>query len=150
MSRRLYLRKNVPFSLLEVNLLEADNSDLARISREMGLALNLREMRRVKEYFSKVGRNPTDVELQTIGQTWSEHCYHKTFKGTIRTSDGREIRSLLKTYIVKATEEIDAPWCVSVFEDNAGIIHFDGDYAVAVKVETHNHPSAIEPFGGAA
>ena len=150
MSRRLYVRRSLPFDLYEVKILEADNRDLLRISEEMGLALNLQEMRSVKEYFSKVGRNPTDVELQTIGQTWSEHCYHKTFKGTIETPEGKEVRSLLKTYIIKATKEINAPWCISVFEDNAGIVHFDGDYAIAAKVETHNHPSAIEPFGGAA
>ncbi len=116
----------------------------------MGLALNLKEMRTVKKYFFQRGRNPTDIELQTIGQTWSEHCYHKTFKGTITTPEGREINSLLKTYIIRATRELDPPWCLSVFEDNAGIIHFEGEYAIAVKVETHNHPSAIEPFGGAA
>jgi phosphoribosylformylglycinamidine synthase len=106
-------------------------------------------MKAVKRYFAGKRRNPTDVELQTIGQTWSEHCYHKTFKGKIRFN-GEEIDSLFKTYISKATKEINPPWCVSVFEDNAGIVTFDKDYGVAVKVETHNHPSAVEPFGGAA
>jgi len=150
MNRSLYIRKDLPFEVYEINLLDADDRRLQQISEEMGLALNLEEMRAVKKYFSDRLRNPTDVELQTIGQTWSEHCYHKTFKGTVRTPDGREIRSLLKTYITKATYELKKPWCISVFEDNAGIIHFERDYAVAVKVETHNHPSAIEPFGGAA
>jgi phosphoribosylformylglycinamidine synthase len=89
------------------------------------------------------------VELQTISQTWSEHCYHKTFKGKIRL-DGKEIDSLFKTYIAKATKEINPPWCFSVFEDNAGIVRFDKGYGIAAKVETHNHPSAVEPFGGAA
>ncbi|MEJ2241205.1 MAG: phosphoribosylformylglycinamidine synthase subunit PurL [Candidatus Bathyarchaeota archaeon] len=89
------------------------------------------------------------MELQTIGQTWSEHCYHKTFKGNIKTSEGT-IRSLFKTYITQATKELNPKWCISVFEDNAGIIEFDRNYAIAAKVETHNHPSAIEPFGGAA
>ncbi|MGD0406548.1 MAG: phosphoribosylformylglycinamidine synthase subunit PurL, partial [Candidatus Bathyarchaeia archaeon] len=82
-------------------------------------------------------------------QTWSEHCYHKTFKGKIRL-DGKEIDSLFKTYIAKATKEINPPWCFSVFEDNAGIVRFDKGYGIAAKVETHNHPSAVEPFGGAA
>ncbi|RJS85990.1 phosphoribosylformylglycinamidine synthase subunit PurL [Candidatus Bathyarchaeota archaeon] len=150
MSRVLYTRRKVPFELLEVNLLSAKDADLIKISEEMGLALNLQEMRRIKEYFKSLGRNPTDVELQILGQTWSEHCYHKTFKGVIEREDGKEIVSILKTYIVKATKEINADWCISVFEDNAGIIKFDDEYAVAVKVETHNHPSAIEPFGGAA
>ncbi|MCW4021069.1 MAG: phosphoribosylformylglycinamidine synthase subunit PurL, partial [Candidatus Bathyarchaeota archaeon] len=103
-----------------------------------------------KNYFTKKGRNPTDVEIQTLGQTWSEHCFHKTFKGTVVTPEGKEINSLIKTYIARATQELAKPWCISVFEDNAGIIHFEGETAIAVKVETHNHPSAIEPFGGAA
>ena len=89
------------------------------------------------------------MELQTISQTWSEHCYHKTFKGKIQL-DGKEIDSLFKTYIAKATKEIKAPWCFSVFEDNAGIVKFDLGFGIAAKVETHNHPSAVEPFGGAA
>ena len=150
MTRPLYKRKDLPLEVYEINLLNSDDGRLIQISEEMGLALNLKEMKAVERYFSNKRRNPTDVELQTIGQTWSEHCYHKTFKGTVRTPDGRKVDSLLKTYITKATHEMKKPWCISVFEDNAGIIHFEGDYAIAVKVETHNHPSAIEPFGGAA
>ena len=145
----LYTRRNTPFPLFEVNMLEAGEQQLFEISRETGIGLNLQEMKAVQEYFRKRKRNPTDVELQTIGQTWSEHCFHKTFKGKI-IFGGAEIDSLFKTYIVKATEEINPSWCFSVFEDNAGIIRFDKDYGIAIKVETHNHPSAIEPFGGAA
>jgi phosphoribosylformylglycinamidine synthase len=89
------------------------------------------------------------VELQTIAQTWSEHCYHKTFKGKISLPN-KEIDSLFKTFIAKATKEINPQWCFSVFEDNAGIVTFDKGYGIAAKVETHNHPSAVEPFGGAA
>ncbi len=144
-----YVQKDVPFELVEINLKDADDKQLIKISMELGIGLNLTEMKLVKDYFSRKKRNPTDVELQTIGQTWSEHCYHKTFKGDITTPEG-EIRSLFKTYIAKATEELDPSWCISVFEDNAGIIEFDKKYAIAAKVETHNHPSAIEPFGGAA
>ncbi len=150
MSKRLYIKKELTFDLFEINILEANDEDLIKISNDMGLALNLTEMKRIKRYFSEIQRNPTDIELQILGQTWSEHCYHKTFKGIIESPDGRRIHSLLKTYIIRATEEIDAPWCISVFEDNAGIIKFDNTYAIAAKVETHNHPSAIEPFGGAA
>jgi len=146
----LYIRKELPFELYEINILEASDDYLAKISEEMGLALNLEEMRTIKVYFSRKGRNPSDVELQAIGQTWSEHCYHKTFKGTVVLPDGREISSLFKTFIARVTYELNKPWCISVFEDNAGIIRFEGDYGIAVKVETHNHPSAIEPFGGAA
>ncbi len=150
MSVSMYVKRNLPFELHDINILEADDERLLRISEELGLALNLEEMRAIKRHYAKAQRNPTDVELQTLGQTWSEHCFHKTFKGTIITPEGKEINSLLKTYIAKATKELNKPWCISVFEDNAGIIHFEGDYAIAVKVETHNHPSAIEPFGGAA
>ncbi|MEM2995043.1 MAG: phosphoribosylformylglycinamidine synthase subunit PurL [Candidatus Bathyarchaeia archaeon] len=143
------IRRKTPFPLFEVNVLAASNQQLLEVSRELGIGLNLEEMRAVQAYFRRKGRNPTDVELQTIGQTWSEHCFHKTFKGKI-LMNGREIDSLFKTYIAKATMEIKPKWCFSIFEDNAGIIHFDKGYGVAVKVETHNHPSAVEPFGGAA
>jgi phosphoribosylformylglycinamidine synthase II len=149
MSINLYLRKNTAFSLFEINTLEATDAQLQEISSELGLSLNLQEMKAIQAYFKKKGRNPTDVELQTIAQTWSEHCFHKTFKGKIRI-DSKEISSLFRTYIAKATEEIKPRWCVSVFEDNAGIITFDKGYGIAAKVETHNHPSAVEPFGGAA
>ncbi len=145
----LYTRTNSAFNLLEINIKDAADAQLAEVSSELGLALSLHEMKQVQTYFRAQKRNPTDVELQTIGQTWSEHCYHKTFKGKIRF-DGKEIDSLFKTYIAKATKEIAPKWCISVFEDNAGIVSFDKGYGIAAKVETHNHPSAVEPFGGAA
>jgi len=145
----IYIKRDLSFELFEINLLDADEKQLLQASTELGIGLSLREMKKVQRYFRKKGRNPTDVELQTIGQTWSEHCFHKTFKGDVITQDGR-IESLFKTYIAKATRELNLPWCLSVFEDNAGIIQFEDGYAVAAKVETHNHPSAIEPFGGAA
>jgi len=145
----LYTRKSATFSLHEVNTRDATDQQLREVSGELGLGLSLQEMRRVQAHFKAQKRNPTDVELQTIGQTWSEHCYHKTFKGRIRF-DGKEISSLFKTYIAKATKQLKPAWCISVFEDNAGIIAFDKGYGIAAKVETHNHPSAVEPFGGAA
>ncbi len=129
--------------------LDVSDRELERIIRLMGLGLSLHEMKTVKEYFVKKKRDPTDIELQTIDQTWSEHCFHKTFKGKIHFK-GREINSLFKTYIAKATQKIKPSWCFSVFEDNAGIVDFDNGYGIAAKVETHNHPSAVEPFGGAA
>ncbi len=149
MTFNLYIQRNTPFSLFEINILQADDSQLLKINRNLGIGLNLREMKAVQEYFRKKGRNPTDIELQTIGQTWSEHCFHKTFKGKIKT-DGKEIDSLFRTYIAKVVEEVKPSWCFSVFDDNAGIVTFDKNYGIAVKVETHNPPSAIEPFGGAA
>jgi phosphoribosylformylglycinamidine synthase II len=149
MSISLYVRRKTAFSLFEINTLEAVDSQLQEIGRELSLSLNLQEMKAIQAHFKKKGRNPTDVELQTIAQTWSEHCFHKTFKGKIRMGN-MEISSLFKTYIAKATVEINPRWCFSVFEDNAGIIRFDKGYGIAAKVETHNHPSAVEPFGGAA
>ncbi len=113
------------------------------------LALSLEEMRAIQRYYRSLNREPTDVELETFAQTWSEHCVHKTFKGII-IYDGEEIDGLLKSTIARVTRELSPEWCFSVFEDNAGIVDFEGDYAIAFKVETHNHPSAIEPFGGAA
>jgi phosphoribosylformylglycinamidine synthase len=145
----LYVKRDVPFELYEIRLIGASNQQLLQISMELGLGLNLEEMKAIQNHFARKGRNPTDVELQTIGQTWSEHCYHKTFKGDVITEKGI-IKSLFKTYIAKVTEELHPDWCLSVFEDNAGIIDFDKGFAIAAKVETHNHPSAIEPFGGAA
>ena len=149
MTSGLYVRRKVPFQLFEINLQGASNKQLTKLSNELGIGLNLAEMKLVREYFTKRNRNPTDVELQTIGQTWSEHCCHKTFKGRIRFN-GKEINSLFETYIAKVVKEINPKWCFSVFEDNAGIVNFDKGYGIAVKVETHNHPSAVEPFGGAA
>ena len=119
----IYAKRNVPYELFEVNLSRADDNQLLQVSRELGIALNLEEMKAIQKYFSKKEKNPTDVELQTIGQTWSEHCYHKTFKGDIATPRG-EIKNLFKTYIAKVTKELNPPWCISVFEDNAGIIDF--------------------------
>ncbi|MGQ9759932.1 MAG: phosphoribosylformylglycinamidine synthase subunit PurL [Candidatus Methanomethylicaceae archaeon] len=132
--------------LFAFDLSKADDRDLIEISETMGLALSLGEMRTLK---GRYARPLTDVELQTFGQTWSEHCIHKTFKGVVDV-DGMQINGLLKSYIMKATRELNKPWCFSVFEDNAGLVEFDKGYLIAAKVETHNHPSAVEPFGGAA
>jgi phosphoribosylformylglycinamidine synthase II len=149
MTADLFVRSKTTPLLFEVNIQNASGTQLMEISDELGLCLNLHEMKTVQAYFKRQKREPTDVELQTIGQTWSEHCYHKTFKGRIQVGD-KEIDSLFKTYIAKATKEINRRWCFSVFEDNAGIVTFDKGCGIAAKVETHNHPSAVEPFGGAA
>jgi len=107
------------------------------------------ELEAIRRHYRAVGRQPTDVELETLAQTWSEHCVHKTFKARIRV-DGETIDNLLKSTIIRATRALDKTWCLSVFEDNAGVIDFDGENAICFKVETHNHPSAVEPYGGAA
>jgi phosphoribosylformylglycinamidine synthase len=136
------------FSLAEVDLLALDDDGLAKLGREK-LELNLDELRHIQSYFSRLGRNPTDVELETLAQTWSEHCKHKTFKSKIRLGE-QVIDNLLQSTIMKVTEELNKPWCLSTFKDNSGVIDFDGRYALCFKVETHNHPSAIEPYGGAS
>jgi phosphoribosylformylglycinamidine synthase II len=136
------------FALTTIDLLNMDDDDLMEVSKDR-LWLNLNEMKHIKDYFSKLGRNPTDVELETLAQTWSEHCIHKTFKSRIRLGQ-LVVDDLLKSTVMRVTEELKKPWCLSVFRDNAGVIDFDGLYAVCFKVETHNHPSAVEPYGGAA
>jgi phosphoribosylformylglycinamidine synthase II len=136
------------FSLKKVELLTLDDGGLTRLGREK-LELNLEEMKQVRGYFTGVGRNPTDVELETLAQTWSEHCKHKTFSS--RISLGEEvIDNLLKSTVMRVTDKLNRPWCLSTFKDNSGVIDFDGRYALCCKVETHNHPSAIEPYGGAS
>ena len=133
-----------------------DEQDLLALSRNRLLSLDLAEMRAVQRYFAQEGREPTDVELESIAQTWSEHCGHKTFKGLVEyretTQDGtaqEQVDSLIRTYLQAATNQIAAPWVRSAFVDNAGILDFTKEYEVSFKVETHNHPSALEPFGGA-
>jgi len=137
----------------QVRLIDVGDTQLLEISRLGLLSLNLPEMKAIQAYFIRLGRNPTDVELETIAQTWSEHCKHKTFSAVIEYEEkGRGSRvydHLLKSTIKKATDELDRPWCWSTFKDNAGVIAFDDDWGVAFKVETHNHPSALEPYGGA-
>ncbi|MBN2211139.1 MAG: phosphoribosylformylglycinamidine synthase subunit PurL [Sedimentisphaerales bacterium] len=145
-------------NLAHLPLRELDEEGLARLSKQRDLFLNVTEMRTIQNYYRELGREPTDVELEMLAQTWSEHCVHKTFRGVIevttRHSDGREetevIDNLLKSTVARATKELNKPWCISVFVDNAGVVEFDDEYGVCFKVETHNHPSAIEPYGGAA
>jgi len=146
----LYNKLAIPFLVYEVNVLTASDDELLKINSDMGLGLSIEELKAIKRYYEKLGRNPTDVELQSIAQVWSEHCFHKTFKGIVKLPDGSYVENIFKKYIAKVVEELKPPWCISVFEDNAGIVEFEDGYGIAVKVETHNHPSAIEPFGGAA
>lgn len=145
------------FQLQVVPLRSLDDQQLEQLSREGQLYLTLVEMQTIQSHFAQLGRDPTDAELETIAQTWSEHCSHKTLAGRIAYEgpDGqRNFDNMLKETIFAATVEIrrqlgQDDWCVSVFEDNAGIVTFDDQYNVVFKVETHNHPSALEPYGGA-
>jgi phosphoribosylformylglycinamidine synthase II len=142
----------------EVPIRDLDDAALMQLSRDGTLSLTLDEMRCIQAHFRGLKRDPTDVELETIAQTWSEHCVHKTLKGVVAYTgpageDGpvgsRVIDNLLKQTIARATHELARPWCWSVFKDNSGVIEFEGDLGVCMKVETHNRPSAIEPYGGA-
>ncbi len=149
--------------------LEVSDAELVRLSKEGLLALTLGEMETIRDHYRDEGvrarrralglpESPTDVELECLAQTWSEHCKHKIFNATIHYDDGvgapRVIRSLFKTYIVGATERVrrglgDRDFCLSVFVDNAGVITFDEAWSLVFKVETHNSPSALDPYGGA-
>jgi phosphoribosylformylglycinamidine synthase subunit PurSL len=158
------------------------SDQLTTLSRDTHLFLNLAEMRAVQAEFDRLGRDPTDIELETIAQTWSEHCVHKTLKATIRYTESPSsqgikasstpiawasrpghvvhadgsvtITNLLKSTIAAATNTLiqhhGVDWALSVFKDNSGVIAFDDRWGINIKVETHNRPSAIEPYGGAA
>jgi phosphoribosylformylglycinamidine synthase subunit PurSL len=155
--QQLDLGRPYTFDLRTVPLRELDDDALMRLSRDGQLYLQLAEMQTIQRQFRELGRDPTDVELETIAQTWSEHCSHKTLAGRIAYRDERGERNfenMLKETIFAATQKIRKDlgkddWCVSVFEDNAGIVRFDEQFNLAFKVETHNHPSALEPYGGA-
>ncbi len=145
------------FELVTVPIRDLDDEALMKLSKEGQLYLSLVEMQTIQQQFRDLGRDPTDVELETIAQTWSEHCSHKTLAGRIsyRDENGeRRFKNMLKETIFAVTQKIrsdlgDQDWCVSVFEDNAGVVRFDDEHNVVFKVETHNHPSALEPYGGA-
>ena len=146
------------------------DEELIRLSKERLLALNLEEMKTIQRYFERedfiklrqrygLDKRITDVELESLAQTWSEHCKHKIFNAKIiykdlETGETLEVDSLFKTFIRSSTEEIrkekgEKDFCLSVFVDNAGVIKLDEDWAFVYKVETHNSPSALDPYGGA-
>jgi phosphoribosylformylglycinamidine synthase len=153
------------FQVRRIDLRELSEAALAKLSREGHLFLSPAEMKAIQEYFRRQGREPTDIELETLAQTWSEHCVHKTLKSAVdvevRDESGgkigqRRYGNLIKETIFASTMRIIQggnardPFCLSVFVDNAGVVAFDETDAVCFKVETHNHPSAIEPYGGSA
>lgn len=155
--KELQLGSNYEFEKVQVELDSLDDDGLVELSRTGQLYLTLPEMLQIQAHFRELGRNPTDIELESVAQTWSEHCSHKTLAGRIayRDENGeRRFENMLKETIFAATTTIrkdlgDDDWCVSVFADNAGVVRFDDEYNVVFKVETHNHPSALEPYGGA-
>jgi len=132
---------------------DLDDDGLLALSKAKDLFLNLVEMQTIQKYYQQLAKEPTDVELEAIAQTWSEHCVHKTLKSSVdMTIDGEQVHfdNLLKETVFKATKDLDKEWCISVFSDNAGVVEFDEDSAICFKVETHNHPSALDPYGGSA
>jgi phosphoribosylformylglycinamidine synthase len=165
-----------------VAMLALDDAALEALSRRAHLFLDLEEMRAIQAHYRSLGREPREIELETLAQTWSEHCVHKTLKSRVRyreaslaagspsllpragslaghagDGDAMVVDNLLKHTVAAATHALmdgskpgAIDWCLSVFVDNAGVIAFDDAHALCMKVETHNHPSAIEPYGGAA
>jgi phosphoribosylformylglycinamidine synthase len=125
-----------------------DDVELDLVNKARAMYLDPAELRAVQAHFAAEGRPATDVELETLAQTWSEHCAHKTFRALIVADDGIERPPLLKR-LRESTEAIDAPFVVSAYVGNAGIVRFAPGRTLALKCETHNHPSAVEPFGGA-
>jgi len=128
--------------------------ELVGLDKAYGWSLSAAELLQARDYFRKLKRQPFRGELESLAQTWSEHCKHKTFSGPVKFHSGGKVkkyRNLFKETIVRATKELNRPWCLSVFKDNAGIVEFGSDkkWGLAFKAETHNHPCAVEPYGGA-
>lgn len=147
--------------------LNLEDEELMELSRERLWALSLEEMKAVRDHFADpdriqdrlnvgLGIQPTDVEMELIAQTWSEHCKHKIFAANVSywdtiTGEDLNIPSLFKTFIRDTTMSIGkrVDWLVKVFDDNAGVIRFNDRVHLSFKVETHNSPSALDPYGGA-
>ena len=171
----------LPKVLIETNptcaeiSLDVSDEELLKISQTNCLALTLSEMEHIRNYFKnpetisyrkaqKLPNWPTDVELEVLAQSWSEHCKHKIFAGnidyqeanipeTFKKLGNQKIKGLYPTFIKASTKKIEKErgldWLISVFSDNAGIVRFDKDLDLCIKVETHNSPSALDPYGGA-
>src|SRR6185437_14230201 len=165
--RQFQIGKPYALDPRHVKLLSLSDQQLTKLSREAHLFLSLAEMKAIQSYFQEQNRDPSDIELETIAQTWSEHCVHKTLKSAVdvevRDANGkvtgtRHYGNLIKETIFASTMQLmektraskGEEFCLSVFADNAGVVAFDDVDAVCFKVETHNHPSAIEPYGGSA
>lgn len=142
-------QRGTRFKIEEINLAGLSDKELLELSSKRDWHFDLAETKAIRDHFAKLGRDPTLTEMETLAQTWSEHCVHKTFNASFEV-DGERFSNLLAETVMKPSRELDRPWCLSLFADNAGVVEFSADEALAFKVETHNHPSAIEPYGGAA
>jgi len=149
--------------------LDVSNEELMKLSDDNVWSLNLKEMKMIADCYKRpevieergkygLPADPIDAEIEVLAQTWSDHCKHKNFNAKVfyRGKYGipQVINSLYKTYIQRATEKIrkrkgDRDFCVSVFTDNAGVVRFNDRLNIILKVETHNAPSALDPYGGA-
>ena len=165
MDRGIYVPKVqlTPDTRVDTVCLDVEDEELLRLGREGildhledgrevrrgPLALDVATLKVIRDHFKTLARDPTDLELESIAQTWSEHCKHNIFAARID-----EVDSLYRTYIQGATKEIRKrlgkdDWCLSVFRDNSGVIRLNEDWSICYKVETHNSPSALDPYGGA-
>jgi phosphoribosylformylglycinamidine synthase len=161
-------RPAMPFAAPATIDLEVDDKSLIQISEEGLLALNLEEMQAIQAHYRDADiqatreglglppTTPTDVELECLAQTWSEHCSHKIFAAKIHhidtiTGEDSEINSLFKTHIMQPTLDMQkqVDWLLSIFHDNSGVIEWTDEWSLCIKAETHNSPSALDPFGGA-
>ena len=124
----------VAHKVFVVPILESSDGALSELSARLGLGLSIEEMGRVRDYFATKGRDPRDIELQALGQAWSEHCCYKSSKAILK----------------ETVFDIQAPQNISVISEDAGVVEFDEDHAYVVALESHNHPSALDPYGGAA
>ncbi|MBC7427303.1 MAG: phosphoribosylformylglycinamidine synthase [Bacteriovorax sp.] len=163
--------KNIVFPNVQITAsksemidLTVDDSVIAKMNQDNCWALSVDELTYIKSYYKNLGRNPSDVEMEVIAQSWSEHCKHKIFSSEITYSESnlpegvkpigdKKINGIFKSLIrgstLKIKEERKLPWLISIFHDNAGIVRFDDKVDVCIKVETHNSPSALDPYGGA-
>ncbi len=131
MADELMVKRDAPYELFEIKMLDATDEELMKISEDLSLSLSLEEMNVIKDYFTKEGRNPVDIELQSLGQAWSEHCCYKSSK------------VILKEFVF-GVERDDV-----LSRGDAGVMVFDDEHGYALRIESHNHPSAVEPYGGA-
>jgi phosphoribosylformylglycinamidine synthase II len=155
-TRMINLDFNVPLMtevmVNEYDILKMNDADLIKLSKDNSWALSLKEMQTIQAHYKNLNRAPTDVEIELLAQTWSEHCKHKIFSAKIDYEDSEKkvkVNGLFKDYIKQPTFDLNKPWAVSLFDDNAGVVRFREGIDLCIKVETHNSPSALDPYGGA-
>lgn len=143
----LFAADSRPVEIINLSALTCDQ--LERLSETRSLFLNLEEMLTIQSYYRKINREPSDIELETFAQTWSEHCAHKTFKAILHDKYGR-VKEPLMTRLKRTSQKFfDRVGVVTAFSDNSGGILFYDGFVIIGKGETHNSPVAIEPDAGA-